>query len=118
MVSFFSTVMQYALVVTVIKCVAIALVGILLISSMTKKITFYLQKKLNLNWGKLIGSVFYYTGMAIVSVMILQTADVSISALLGVAGVAGVAIGFAAKTSVANIISGVFLIAEQVSCHW
>lgn len=106
--------MQYAFVVAVIKCAIIALVGIVFVSSMTKKITQYLQKKLNINWGKLIGSAFYYVGMAVVSVMVLQTADVSISALLGVAGVAGVAVGFAAKTSVANVISGIFLIAEQV----
>jgi small-conductance mechanosensitive channel len=37
----------------------------------------------------------------------------SISVLLGAAGVLTVALGFAAQTSVSNIISGAFLIAEQ-----
>lgn len=36
-----------------------------------------------------------------------------ISALLGAAGVFGVAIGFASQTSVSNIISGIFLISEK-----
>jgi len=38
---------------------------------------------------------------------------VNLSALLGAAGIAGIAIGFAAQTSVSNLISGIFLISER-----
>ena len=36
-----------------------------------------------------------------------------LTALLGAAGIAGIAIGFASQTSVSNIISGLFLISEK-----
>lgn len=57
----------------------------------------------------------------IVSSVILATAilamcselGINISAILAAAGVMGVAIGFAAQTSVANIISGLFLMLEH-----
>ena len=38
---------------------------------------------------------------------------IDISAILGAAGIAGVAIGFAAQTSISNIISGLFVITER-----
>src|SRR5699024_2454555 len=38
---------------------------------------------------------------------------ISLAPLLGAAGIAGVALGFASQTSVSNIISGLFLIAES-----
>jgi small-conductance mechanosensitive channel len=38
---------------------------------------------------------------------------ISLAPLLGAAGILGVALGFASQTSVSNIISGLFLIAEQ-----
>jgi hypothetical protein len=38
---------------------------------------------------------------------------IDISAILGAAGIAGVAIGFAAQTSISNVISGLFVITER-----
>lgn len=43
----------------------------------------------------------------------LRTLGVSFSVLLGTAGLLTVAIGFAAQTSASNLISGIFLMAEQ-----
>ena len=37
----------------------------------------------------------------------------AVSTLLGAAGIAGIAIGFAAQTSISNLISGLFLIGEN-----
>ncbi|HEY9053636.1 MAG TPA: mechanosensitive ion channel family protein, partial [Rectinemataceae bacterium] len=55
-----------------------------------------------------------YGGYAIVILTATRRAGLDISALLGAAGIAGIALGFAAQTSVANIISGLFLFSEQV----
>lgn len=62
---------------------------------------------------ELISRVFSYTALLIVVAALLNELGVQVSALLGAAGIVGVAVGFAAQTSVANIISGLFLMIEQ-----
>lgn len=54
-----------------------------------------------------------YSGFAILTIMIFNQLGFKVSALLGAAGIIGIAIGFAAQTSVSNIISGFFLISEK-----
>jgi len=56
---------------------------------------------------------FSYLLTFIVLVAVLYELGVNISALLGVAGVIGVAVGFASRASFANIISGLFLMLER-----
>lgn len=53
--------------------------------------------------------VFYF----LVIMYVLGLFGVKLSAIWGAAGVAGVAVAFAAQTSVSNIISGVFIVAEK-----
>ncbi|MDZ7691862.1 MAG: mechanosensitive ion channel family protein [Balneolaceae bacterium] len=55
----------------------------------------------------------FYTGLTILVVTVMGQLGVSLAPLLGAAGILGVALGFASQTSVSNIISGLFLIAEQ-----
>lgn len=57
---------------------------------------------------KLLKYCFYI----IVVMYVLSLFGVKLSALLGAAGVAGVALGFAAQTSVSNLISGLFVLTE------
>lgn len=45
--------------------------------------------------------------------IILAEFDINLTALLGTAGIIGVAIGFASQTSLSNIICGLFLISEK-----
>ena len=54
-----------------------------------------------------------YTGYVIATTILLKSLGINITALLGAAGIAGIAIGFAAQTSVSNLISGIFLISEK-----
>lgn len=54
-----------------------------------------------------------YGGTVILVLTILDQFEVPISTILGAAGIASVAIGFAAQTSLSNLISGVFLIWEK-----
>ena len=61
----------------------------------------------------LIRKAIRYTGYVIAAATVLRAAGVDLSALLGAAGIAGIAIGFAAQTSVSNLISGLFLISEK-----
>ena len=57
--------------------------------------------------------VVVYAGTFFLLVIMLQQFGLKISALLGAAGIIGIALGFASQTSVSNIISGLFLIGEK-----
>ncbi len=70
-------------------------------------------KKHNEHYGMLAAKIIHYVLMVLVIVIFLTELGLSLTPLLGAAGVLGVAIGFASQTSVSNIISGFFLIAER-----
>ncbi len=57
--------------------------------------------------------IVFYSGIALILVMTLQQLGFQLTALLGAAGILGVAIGFASQTSLSNIISGLFLVSEK-----
>jgi small conductance mechanosensitive channel len=57
--------------------------------------------------------VVTYLAAFIIGASILQELGINITALLGAAGILGVAIGFAAQASVSNIISGIFILIEH-----
>ena len=82
------------------------------------KIIIYMIKKSTSRYfseqtNMLIQKIIFYTGIAVIFLALLNFIGVSITAILGAAGIAGIAIGFAAQTSVSNIISGLFLISEK-----
>lgn len=61
----------------------------------------------------IVRKMVFYTGVFIVILLILQKLGLRLGALLGAAGVIGIAVGFAAQTSLSNLISGLFLIYEK-----
>lgn len=61
----------------------------------------------------LIGKAITYGFTTLLGVMTMRELGFKLTALLGAAGVAGVAIGFASQTSLSNLISGIFLIWEE-----
>ena len=60
-----------------------------------------------------LGRVFFYTIFLVTFFIALNHAGVNLSALIAAAGVATVAISFAAETSVSNVISGIFLLFDR-----
>jgi small-conductance mechanosensitive channel len=72
-----------------------------------------ISKNYGPHYGMLASKVAYYFLFSIVMVVFLTEMGFKLGPLLGAAGVLGVAIGFASQTSVSNIISGFFLIAEK-----
>ena len=71
------------------------------------------KKKLTPQANMLLRKGIFYAGSLCIIISILYQLGFKMTALLGAAGIAGVAIGFASQTSVSNIISGIFLISEQ-----
>lgn len=72
-----------------------------------------LKKKLTDQAVMLLSKSVVYLGSLIIVLMVLQYAGFKLGTLLGAAGIAGVAIGFASQTSLSNLISGLFLVWER-----
>lgn len=62
---------------------------------------------------ELLRKSIVYIGTLLLFVSILNATGVSVTGLLGAAGVLGIAIGIASQTSLSNIISGLFLVSER-----
>ncbi|UTC66072.1 MULTISPECIES: mechanosensitive ion channel family protein [unclassified Treponema] len=95
-----------------------SLIGIILIIYVFFKIVIKSLKKFTEHRvspaiQNLITKILQYTCLAVILLTIFKKMGINISAFVGAAGIAGVAIGFAAQTSVSNIISGFFVLAEK-----
>jgi small-conductance mechanosensitive channel len=71
------------------------------------------KRKLTPQANMLLRKGIFYTGSICIIISILYQLGFKMTAVLGAAGIVGIAIGFASQTSVSNIISGIFLISEQ-----
>ena len=98
-------------ILTVIYVIIIGLIIIRIINAIIKK---SLKNKLNERSRNLIVRIIQYSGLGIIALNILKILNIDLTPLLGAAGVAGIAIGFAAQTSVSNFISGLFLLSEKL----
>ncbi|MDA3923140.1 MAG: mechanosensitive ion channel family protein [Kiritimatiellae bacterium] len=72
-----------------------------------------MAKRISAQMAMLISKALSYIALSIIVISIFRQLGVKLTPLLGAAGIMGVAIGFAAQTSLSNLISGVFLILEQ-----
>jgi small-conductance mechanosensitive channel len=73
----------------------------------------FFTKKYAPHYGMLAGKIVFYSGIILMIITVMGQLGISLAPLLAGAGIVGVALGFASQTSVSNIISGLFLIAEQ-----
>jgi small-conductance mechanosensitive channel len=73
----------------------------------------YILKKSTPQRQMIARKVITYTGFFLVLLAVLSELGLKLTALLGAAGIVGIAVGFASQTSVSNIISGLFLISEK-----
>jgi len=97
----------------IIRAAAVAVIGLPLLHVISFIVKKAAKKRFSPQSGMLLGKAVTYTGSAVIILMIMNQLGFRITALLGAAGIAGIAIGFAAQTSVSNIISGLFLISEK-----
>ncbi len=96
-----------------VKILLILFIGIPLVGFIKRLTGRLIKDKFSLQSEMLIKRFVYYIGMMIIFISVLNEMGFKLSALLGAAGVLGVAIGFASQTSFSNIISGIFLISEK-----
>ena len=98
---------------TLIRIAFILFIGFPLVFFLSKWVKKYATNKFSAQQGMIFGKIVLYTGFTIIIISILNDFGFKLSHLLGAAGIVGIAIGFASQTSVSNIISGLFLIAEK-----
>lgn len=89
------------------------LLGIIFLRIVSQILLRSFAKGLREQTREIFRKVFLYTGTAVLFVSVLNATGVSVSGLLGAAGVLGIAIGIASQTSLSNIISGFFLVSER-----
>ena len=73
----------------------------------------FLINKSSLQTRHIVNKIIHYSAVTVIVVTIFNRLGINISAILGAAGIAGIAIGFAAQTSISNVISGLFVITER-----
>ena len=72
-----------------------------------------IEKRFSPQQGMIVGKIVQYGGVGVIAITIFHQLGFSLTPLLGAAGIVGIAVGFASQTSVSNVISGIFLIAEE-----
>jgi small-conductance mechanosensitive channel len=73
----------------------------------------WMVRKFSAQRALVVSKMIRYTGVSLVVLLVFRELGFSLAPLLGAAGIVGVALAFASQTSVSNIISGLFLIAEN-----
>jgi small-conductance mechanosensitive channel len=88
-------------------------VGFPLLFSVQRGVKRWVTRQYTAQQAMLAGKVILYPGIILILILTLQEFGFTLTPLLGAAGVVGIAVGFASQTSVSNVISGLFLIAER-----
>lgn len=97
----------------IFRSAVIVLLGLLFARGAGRLLRNSVSGKFGTHSGSLLERGAVYSGYLLVLVLVLHQFGFQLGALLGAAGVLGVAIGFASQTSFSNLISGLFLVAEQ-----
>lgn len=87
--------------------------GLPLVWLVSRWVRAYVARAYNEQKGLVFGKLIVYPLVLIILVSVLRELGFSLAPLLGAAGILGIALGFASQTSVSNIISGFFLLAEE-----
>jgi small-conductance mechanosensitive channel len=98
---------------TGIRIILILVLGIAIVRLFTLIVERVIRKRLTPQTAMLARKAILYTGTFFVLVAVLQQLGLKLTALLGAAGIVGIAVGFASQTSMSNLISGIFLISEK-----
>lgn len=109
----FSDVLRNLPLGTTLRATVMVLVGVPLVYLASRGTRAWMANRIDAQAGLVASKFVLYGGWIIVAVSTLRELGFSLAPLLGAAGVLGIALGFASQTSVSNVISGLFLIAER-----
>ena len=101
------------LVIKIVRVIFIVIIGIPLVSIVTRLVKRIKVDFISDHVRFLLARGVWYVGMSFLGITLLSEFGFHIGTLLGAAGIAGAALGFASQTSISNIISGIFLLIEH-----
>lgn len=96
-----------------LKGFALLLIGFFLIYGLARVVRKITSRRISAHFGLLLHNIILYLGTTLLLITGLIEMGLNLSALLGTAGIATIAVGFAAQTSLSNLISGFFLLGEK-----
>jgi small-conductance mechanosensitive channel len=108
-----SGIISFDLLYKIASTLLIILVIIIIFNLIQLLLGRLLKKRLTQQRIFLLKKIIQYTGFVICIVYLFKNIGLDTSTLLGAAGIVGIAVGFAAQTSVSSIISGFFLLSEK-----
>ena len=100
-------------VAVIIRLCLILFMGVPVSYIVSKWVNKAVTKRFSSQQGMIFSKIFLYIALFILIFSALNDMGFKLTHLIGTAGVIGIAVGFASQTSVSNIISGLFLIAEN-----
>ena len=98
---------------TAVHIAALVVLGFPLLIILSAVVGRVAKKQLSAQAAMVLRKGIFYIGSLVIILTVLHQLEFKMGALLGAAGIVGIAIGFASQTSVSNIISGLFLISER-----
>ncbi len=110
MIDFYGIYSQYTTIVKAILILVIGLIVSKIISNVSGKLAV---SKLGSHIGSVTKNIVFYVLVLTTIIASLEVFEIDLTGILAAAGILGIVIGFAAQTSVSNIISGFFLIADK-----
>lgn len=96
-----------------IRAFVTACLGFVLLKLALKTLARILHPYCNPSTTALIKKSVGYLGVFLLVATVLMQLGINLSALLGAAGIVSIAVGFAAQTSLSNVVSGALLLAEK-----
>ncbi len=100
-------------IIRIVGAAATCFMAYFIVGYATGKIVGFVSNRLPQSTEDVLAFFLKYTLFIITVGIILNVSGFNITTLLGAAGVFGVAIGFASQTTIANVISGIFLMIEH-----
>ncbi len=110
MIDFYSIYSQYTSMIKAILILVVGLIASKIISSLSGKLV---TSKFGSHIGSVTKNIVFYVLVFTTIIASLEVFEIDLTGILAAAGILGIVIGFAAQTSVSNIISGFFLIADK-----
>ncbi len=100
-------------IMMLLRAALLLLAGYILARLVSRLAVNSLSERLSVHHQQLVRRLCFYLILTLFVASALRELGFSLAVLMGAAGVLTVAVGFAAKTSVSNLISGIFLISER-----
>ncbi|MFZ3385173.1 MAG: mechanosensitive ion channel family protein [Candidatus Methanoperedens sp.] len=110
MIDVYNIYSQYSTFIKALLILVVGLIAARIISNIIGKVT---TSKFGNHIGSVTKNIVFYILLLSTIFAFLGTFNINLTGVLAAAGILGIALGFAAQTSVSNIISGFFLIADK-----